>query len=248
MMKPCVLIPSYNHKDTIAQVLEQLEPFHLPCIVVDDGSDAATREVLRRVASCHAWVHVLHHTHNAGKGAALRTGFFHAASAGYTHAVQIDADGQHRVQDVAQFIAAAAAHPDTLIMGKPVFGPDVPGVRYHGRKISQWYAWAETLSWEMGDPLCGFRVYPLMPTVALLKQKIMGSRMDFDPEIAVRLSWQGVPIQNIETEVCYPKAGLSHFHLFWDNVRISWMHTRLLCGMVWRLPQLLRRNRAGSAG
>ena len=245
MMNPCILIPIYNHKDTITMVLEQLEPFHLPCIVVDDGSDAATREVLKRAAARYPWVYVTHHAHNAGKGVALQTGFLHAVSAGYTHAVQIDADGQHRTEDIARFIAAAVANPPALIMGQPVFGPDVPSARYHGRKISRWCAWAETWSLAIGDPLCGFRVYPLATTVALLKQKTLGSRMDFEPEIAVRLSWQGVPIQTIETEVCYPEAGLSHFRLFWDNVRISWMHTRLLCGMVWRLPQILRRQRVG---
>jgi hypothetical protein len=66
--------------------------------------------------------------------------------------------------------------------------------------------------------------------------------MDFDPEIAVRLYWIGVAMHNIDTPVLYPPGGVSHFRLLRDNVRISWMHTRLLIGMVFRLPRLLRRR------
>jgi glycosyltransferase involved in cell wall biosynthesis len=242
MIRPCVLIPIYNHKNTIALVLDQLEPFHLPCIIVNDGSDAATCAELGRESARHTWVHVIHHAHNAGKGTALRTGFRHAEAAGYSHAVVIDADGQHRTQDVARFLAAATAHPPALIIGKPIFGPDVPSIRYYGRKLSQGCVWAETLSWAIGDPLCGFRAYPLATTMALINRKKMGSHMDFEPEIAVRLYWADVLIQNIETKVCYPEGGLSHFRLFRDNVRMVWMHTRLLCGMVGHLPRLLRRK------
>ncbi len=242
MINPCVMIPIYNHKDTIASVLQQLEPFQLPCIIVNDGSDDATRAVLKHEAAKHSWVHLIHHSHNAGKGVALKTGFFYAQAEGYTHAVQIDADGQHRTQDIDRFIAEAIAHPSALILGKPIFGPDVPKSRYHGRKVSQWCAWTETLSIAIGDPLFGFRVYPLDSTVALMQRQTIGSRMDFDPEIAVRLYWDGIPMRNIETEVSYPKDGLSHFQLFRDNVRISWMHTRLLVGMLGRLPQLLLRK------
>ncbi len=170
------------------------------------------------------------------------TGFLYAWAKGYTHAVQIDADGQHHIPDVERFLSEAAAHPCALILGKPIFGPDVPPARYFGRKISVWCVWAETLSRAIGDPLFGFRLYPLAATVALIKRRRLGCRMDFEPDIAVRLYWDGVPIQNIETQVSYPTGGLSHFRLFRDNVRISWLHTRLLSGMLIRSPWLLARR------
>jgi hypothetical protein len=76
------------------------------------------------------------------------------------------------------------------------------------------------------------------------KRYRLGNRMDFDPEIAVRLYWAGVAMHNIETPVLYPPGGVSHFRLLRDNVRISWMHIRLLIGMVFRLPRLLRHGQS----
>jgi glycosyltransferase involved in cell wall biosynthesis len=243
-MNPCLLIPIYNNKDTIAAVLADLTPYNLPCIVIDDGSDAMTRQVLDHEAVKYAWVQVIHQDHNGGKGRAVIAGFLSAYNKGYTHAIQIDADGQHNAHDIDRFLAEATAYPTALILGKPLFGPDVPLSRYLGRKISQWCVWIETLSWAIGDPLCGFRLYPLAATVALIKRTHVGARMDFDPDIAVRLYWAGVEIRNVETRILYPQGGMSHFRMFQDNVRISWMHTRLLVGMLVRIPQLLLRRAA----
>ncbi len=246
MTHPCVIIPIYNHKDTIADVLSQLEPQGLPCIIVNDGSDTMTRQVLNEAAATYPWVHVIHQLRNGGKGTAAVKGFLHAEAAGYSHAILIDADGQHQTADIDRFLAEMTADPSALILGKPIFGPDVPASRYYGRKISQWCVWAETLSTAIGDPLFGFRIYPLAATVALIKRRAIGPRMDFDPEIAVRLYWDGVAMRNVETTVFYPADGLSNFRMLADNVRISWMHTRLLIGMVWRCPWLLRRRSAAS--
>ena len=241
MINPCVLIPIYNHKDTIEAVLAHLDPLGLPCLIVDDGSDDATQQVLATATARYSWIDLIRQSPNAGKGRALTTGFRHAEAAGYTHAVQIDADGQHHTGDINRFLEVAKAHPQALILGKPVFGDDVPRSRYFGRKISIWCVWAETLSRAISDPLFGFRVYPLALTVAVSQRYRLGSHMDFDPEIAVRLYWAGAPIHNLDTPVFYPPEGVSHFRLLRDNVRISWMHTRLLSGMVLRLPRLLRR-------
>ena len=248
MINPCVIIPIYNHKDTIEGVLASLEPLSLPCIIVDDGSDSATQQVLASVTVRYPWAHLIRQAPNAGKGIALTTGFRHAEAAGYTHVVQVDADGQHHTADISRFLEATAAHPEALILDKPIFGDDVPRARYFGRKISVWCAWAETLSRDIGDPLFGFRVYPLASTIAVGKRYRLGSRMDFDPEIAVRLYWAGVTMRNINTPVLYPSGGVSHFRLLRDNVRISWMHTRLLMGMVFRLPRLLRHRWGADIG
>jgi glycosyltransferase involved in cell wall biosynthesis len=240
MINPCVLIPIYNHASTIEAVLASLEPLGLTCIIVDDGSDGRTQEVLASVTARYRWIRLIRQAPNAGKGMALTNGFRHAEVAGYTHAVQIDADGQHHTEDIGRFLEAATAHPEALILGKPVFSDDVPSSRYFGRKLSVWCACAETLSCDIGDPLFGFRVYPLASAVAVGRRYRLGSRMDFDPEIAVRMYWAGVPIHNLETPVRYPPGGVSHFRLLRDNVRISWMHTRLLIGMVFRLPRWLQ--------
>mgnify|MGYP007061514693 FL=1 len=90
--------------------------------------------------------------------------------------------------------------------------------------------------------MCGFRVYPLAPTLALLNSVKLGKRMDFDPEILVRLAWRNQPMQWLATKVHYPQDGLSHFRLFHDNALISAMHTKLFFGMLVRLPSILWRR------
>ena len=70
----------------------------------------------------------------------------------------------------------------------------------------------------------------------------MGQRMDFDPEILVRLLWLPVTVRNVPVHVTYPEDSVSHFDMVEDNVRISLMHTKLCCGMLIRLPVLLARK------
>jgi hypothetical protein len=174
----------------------------------------------------------------------VKAGLLQIYERGYSHALQIDADGQHDTWDIPRFLAEAEAYPRALVLGKPVFGEDAPVSRRLGRKISQFWVWVETLSLAIGDPLFGFRVYPVSTVVAFIQQKCLGSRMDFDPEIAVRLYWAGIPIRNVETTVIYPPHGNSHFQLVRDNVLLSWLHTRLVFGMLCRVPSLLRMKRS----
>jgi glycosyltransferase involved in cell wall biosynthesis len=185
-------------------------------------------------------VQVLHHPQNGGKGEAVKTGLRRADELGYSHVLQIDADGQHETRDIPRFLAEAEASPEALVLGKPAFGGDAPMSRRVGRKISQFLVWVNTLSLAISDPLTGFRVYPVHTVAALMQKQVLGSRMDFDPEIAVRLYWRGVPIRNVVTAVVYPQDGSSHFRVVRDNVRLSWLYTRLFFGMLCRVPALLR--------
>jgi glycosyltransferase involved in cell wall biosynthesis len=242
MITSCIVIPIYNHYATIAGVLDQVAPFRLPCIVVDDGSDLPTRHVLEEQNKRRPWLEVLHLPCRSGKGAAVKTGLWRAHATGYSHVLQIDADGQHEARDIPRFLAEAELYPQALVLGKPRFGEDAPLSRRLGRRISQFWVWVETLSLAIGDPLMGFRVYPVRTVVALMAQQHLGSHMDFDPEIAVRLYWRGVPIRNVATTVIYPKHGSSHFRAVRDNMRLSWLHTRLFCGMLCRVPGLLRKG------
>lgn len=241
-MKPCLLIPIYNHGSTIAAVVESLAGYGLPCLIVNDGSDAATRSEIDRVAQRYDFVQVKHRERNGGRGAALRTGYFWAHDAGYTHALQLDADGQHESRDVPRLLEAAGKDPNALILGRPVFDDSAPALRLWGRKISQFWVWVETLSLAIEDPLCGFRVFPLAPTVALLERDPLGDRMDFDPEIAVRLYWEGLPIRNVRTAVRYHEGGLSHFAVGYDSWLIAKAHVRLIGGMLLRIRHLLARR------
>ena len=243
MFRPCFLVPTYNNKTVIEQTLDRLAREDMPILLVDDGSEPETGAFLQTLPAKRDYLQVKRLEVNGGKGAAVKAGLVWADELGYTHALQVDADGQHQIDDVPKFMEVARTQPNTLVLGCPVFGEDVPSARLHGRKISQFWVNIETLSGAIRDPLFGFRVYPVPVAAALIRRQPMGSRMDFDPEIAVRLYWEGLEVHNIPTPVIYPEGGVSHFQMIRDNIRISWMHTRLVFGMLLRFPRLLRRRR-----
>lgn len=242
-MKLGVVIPYYRHEGAIARTLASLSGLGLPCWVVDDGSGPEAAEVLDRAASdAGPWVSVLRHSRNQGKGQAVMTGFEALAAMGFSHGLQIDADGQHDASDVPKLLAAAEVSPNAVVTGVPIYDDSVPRSRLYGRYATHIWVWINTLSLEIRDSMCGFRIYPLAPTLKLWRGGHIGRRMDFDTEILVRLHWQGLSVISLPTRVRYPLDGVSHFDLLHDNLRIAWMHTRLFFGMLWRLPRLLRRR------
>ena len=135
-----------------------------------------------------------HADRNGGKGAALKVGYQTAHSRGFTHVVQIDADGQHRASDVPRFIAAMRAHRDALVLGVPAFDASAPLARIYARQISRILVWLACLSRVVPDPLCGFRGVPLAPALAVIASARTGNWMDFEPELAVRMVWHRTPI------------------------------------------------------
>ncbi|HVE06084.1 MAG TPA: glycosyltransferase [Paraburkholderia sp.] len=236
----CIVIPIYNHKEAIGGTLARLAVHGLPIFVVDDGSDDATQQTLAALHTRYApQMTLLRLPVNGGKGAAVMAGLRAARAAGFTHALQIDADGQHDAADVPRFIEAAHAAPAAVIIGRPVYDASVPKARLYGRYLTHVWVWIETVSLTIRDSMCGFRLYPLDAACALLERVALPSRMDFDIEILVRLYWRRVAFRSIATRVTYAADGVSHFDVLWDNVRISRSHTRLVFGMLWRLPMLL---------
>lgn len=242
---PCFVIPVYNHGGTVGATVAALAGHGLSIYLVDDGSETATATVLDRLAAEVAEVHLLRRSANGGKGAAVMDGMRAALADGRSHALQIDADGQHDLADIAGFLAAAAAQPEAIISGVPRYDASVPKGRLYGRYVTHVWVWIETLSFAIEDSMCGFRVYPLVSTCRLIDDVNIGRRMDFDIDILVRLFWRGVVIVNRPTRVIYPQGGISHFRLLRDNLAISWLHTRLFFGMLPRLPLLLARRLTG---
>jgi glycosyltransferase involved in cell wall biosynthesis len=243
MFDPVAVVPVYNHPATIAAVVQQILAHDLPCILVDDGSEAACAQVLRAMAQRHPGrVALLRLPINQGKGAAMVAGFRLARDRGHTHVLQIDADGQHDCADIPLFVAQARAQPQAVIAGCPVYDDSVPRGRLYGRYATHVWVWINTLSLDIRDSMCGFRMYPLASLLPLLERVRIGTRMDFDSDVIVRLHWRGVPVRNQPTRVTYPRDGISHFRLWRDNVRISALHARLFVGMLWRAPVLLWRK------
>ena len=243
-MNPVVIIPVYNHELAIGAVVDQLRAHRVPILLVDDGSQPSCAAVLDGLVKPPD-VLLFRRPKNGGKGAAVISGLREASRLGFSHAVQIDADGQHALGDLPKFLFQATAHPEALITGQPMFDASVPKGRLYGRYLTHIWVWINTLSLAINDSMCGFRVYPLARTLSALVPSI-GQRMDFDPEIAVRLVWGGTEVINLPTHVTYPTDGVSHFDVLWDNVRITGMHTRLFFGMLWRLPRLLWRRIFGA--
>jgi glycosyltransferase involved in cell wall biosynthesis len=238
----CVLIPIFDHGATIRAVVESLAPHGLPCLIVDDGSDRATREVLRALADELDSVTVHRRERNGGRGAALKTGYRLAAELGFTHTIQVDADGQHDTADIPRFLEVMKDRPDAMVLGVPLFDDSAPKSRLVGRQLSVGMVWACTLTRAIRDPLCGFRGLPLAHLLPLLERVKTGDYMEFDPELTVRLYWDGLEVVGIPTRVVYDPDGLSHFDVVWDDLRMAGVYTRLLVGMIPRVGMLLRRR------
>ncbi|MBH0061132.1 glycosyltransferase family 2 protein [Pseudoalteromonas sp. NZS71] len=235
----CIVIPNYNHITVIDDVLSQLSSFNLPIIMVDDASNVEAKNVFSKLDAKHAQLSVVTHDDNQGKGGAVQTGLKQAYKLGFSHAIQVDADGQHDLSDIKKLIALSNAQPKALISCCPIYDDSVPKHRYLARYLTHVWVWIETLSFTIVDSMCGFRVYPLEQSTKLIDEVSLGKRMDFDPEILVRLYWRNVPFVFLPSQVIYPENGLSHFQPLHDNVRISWLHTRLFFGMLIRSPVLI---------
>ena len=257
----CAVVPVYNHAATLADTVAALGRAGVTTVVVDDGSDAANAAAIESIVAAavartganraKSGSQPVGESHpegrsqkvairlrlerNSGKGAAVKCGLRRAAELGYTHALQVDADGQHDLADVERFVATARAQPDAIVIGVPRWSKDAPLGRRVARHLTHVWVWINTLSFDIDDSMCGFRIYPLATTLRLLDAT--GDRMEFDVEILVRAHWQGIPFAKVPTQVRYPADGVSHFRFVRDNALISMMHARLFFGMVRRLPQ-----------
>jgi glycosyltransferase involved in cell wall biosynthesis len=246
-MNIVAVVPVFNHGEAVGAVVARLRGYGLPVILVNDGSNDACARILQTLADTAAAetrlppVYLLAHPENRGKGTAVMTGFACAHAQGFSHALQVDADGQHDLDAAPAFLAAADEQPQAVINACPRYDASVPKGRLYARYLTHVWVWINTLSFRIPDSMCGFRIYPLAAAMPLLPVLARANRMDFDTEILVRLDWAATPIVNLPVAVRYPVGGLSHFQPLRDNLRISAMHARLFFGMLRRCPKLLRR-------
>jgi glycosyltransferase involved in cell wall biosynthesis len=246
-----VLIPSYNSGPRLLSTVQEALRFWQPVWVVVDGSTDRSFEPVLELSHQEPALKIIFRESNGGKGAALLTGAQAAAAAGYSHLLAMDSDGQHPADYIEAFMHASQNRPDAAVLGIPVFGPEVPLARLHGRKLSVGLACLETWGGGIDDPLFGFRVYPIASLIAALQETHYARGFDFDPEIAVRLFWNGVPILNRPAPCRYwteAAGGISHFHYVRDNLKMVWLHIRLLSQFLfWRWPAARRAHRAWRA-
>jgi glycosyltransferase involved in cell wall biosynthesis len=243
-----VLIPSYNTGPKVYETVTAARARWCPVWVVVDGSDDGTAAGLQRLAEHDPGLRVWVLPENRGKGAAVLHGLQEAQRQNYTHALTMDADGQHPAGLIPAFMQASQARPEVMVLGRPVFDASAPLIRVRGRRISNGWTNLETLFAGIGDSLYGFRVYPVAALAEVMRAQPWMRRFDFDTEAAVRLAWRGVKPVNLDAPVKYLSAsegGVSHFRYGRDNVLLTWMHTRLMLEFLLRLPVLAWRRLAG---
>lgn len=237
--KIAFLVPFYNHPQNIKALIAALKTYELPVIVVDDGSDEASKLILAELERTEG-ILLLTRAQNGGKGIAMKDGFKFALNRGFSHVLQIDADFQHDAALIGEFLRQSRAHPQSIVCANPIYGEDAPKSRVYGRKITNFWVAINTLSHGVKDAMCGFRVYPL-EQLKKAAAKSKTNRMEFDIEILVNAVRQGTNIRWIDTYVRYEKGGVSHFKMLRDNALISLMHAKCFfslpkfaLGKIWR--------------
>ncbi len=234
-----VLIPSYNTGslliNTVSEALQQWSPVWVLIDGSDDGSEAQLKSLQAQNPDS---LRVIVRIENKGKGATVLEGVSTAAEQGYTHVLTMDADYQHPASFIKKFMQASMDKLEAMVLGEPEFDDSAPMIRVKGRQISNWWANLETMGWGIHDSLFGMRIYPIADLIAVMHSTRWARRFDFEPEMAVRMAWRGVPVINMLTPVRYiPKeeGGVSQFKYGRDNILLTGMHIRLFLGFLLRL-------------
>lgn len=233
-----VILPSYNSGPLLAPTVRgALEKWPHVWVILDGSTDSSVEDI-RRLAAEHNTLRVLETGENQGKGGAALIAMREALQAGFSHALLMDADGQHPAEGIPEFMEISERHPNAMVLGVPVFGGDAPAARVNGRLVGNWFANLETLWGGVRDSLFGFRLYPLEPAVRIMESIKTARRFDFDTELAVRLFWGGVRPINRPVPVVYParaSGGVTHFKYLRDNLLLAGTHTRLCLMLIPRL-------------
>lgn len=232
-MKVCVIIPTYNNSTTIERVVNDVLAQCQDVIVVNDGSTDETLQVLKQLGNHIIQVKL---SSNQGKGCALLAGFKKAKELGFTHAITIDADGQHFASDIPAFLEAAKKCERTIVVGsRNLTEKNMPRQNTFANRFSNFWFRLQT-GISLPDTQSGFRLYPLEELKGL---SLITSRYEAELELLVFAAWNGVNITTIPIHVYYPpeEERVSHFRPIYDFVRISILNTLLCIGtIVYALP------------
>jgi glycosyltransferase involved in cell wall biosynthesis len=237
-----VIIPSFNSGCLLERTVAAARAHWAPVWIVIDGSTDDSAAAVEAMAEADPGLRVLRLPTNSGKGAAVHHGLIAAEASGFTHALVMDADGQHPAESIRAFMTHSAKAPAALVMGRPVFGTDAPWVRVVSRRLCNTGAVLLTFH-RVGDTLFGFRVYPIPALLSVMRDGDGMRRFDFDPEAVIRLVWDGTPLVHLPTQVRYisrAEGGVSHFNYVRDNLLLSVMVLRLSGTAILRLLRVGR--------
>ena len=224
----CIIIPTYNNAGTIRQVVDDACRICADVIVVNDGSTDDTSEILSTLPGTTT---VVSYAKNKGKGHALVEGFRKAKELGFTHAVTMDADGQHFADDIPLLVEAMKKDPDAIIVGsRNLTEENMPRQNTFANRFSNFWFRLQT-GIDLPDTQSGFRLYPL---ASLRGLRLITSRYEAELELMVFAAWAGVSVLSVPVRVYYPPAEerVSHFRPVYDFFRISVLNTVLCIGAL----------------
>jgi glycosyltransferase involved in cell wall biosynthesis len=229
-----LVIPVFNHEQTVADVVHRAMALEVPVVVVDDGSTDTTFERIKGISG----IRILRHPFNRGKGAALMTGFAQAAELA-DWVITLDADGQHDPDDARSLMRAVPSGPRPILIGRRtgMQGAEVPWTSRFGRGFSNF--WVRVAGGPaVNDSQSGFRVYPLPECLHL---GVKARRFQFEVEILVKAGWKGIPVMESPVRVSYRPGTprISHFHPLFDFLRNFGMFSRLITCRVLKLKFLM---------
>jgi len=215
-MGVAVVIPAFNEAATVAEIAERTLRYTQTVIVVDDGSEDGTAEQLRGLP-----VTLIRNGANLGKAASMARGFAAALEQSMDAVITLDADGQHRPEDIPRLIAAAAVYPGDIIIAARLRGRErMPRSRRFGNwQADFWIAWAA--GYPIRDTQCGYRLYP----AALLRRlAVRDGRRDsfvFESEVLIEAARMGCYARGISIDTIYGSSPrLSHYRAASDTMRI----------------------------
>jgi len=222
-LKCCVIIPTYNNAATLRQIISEVLDYTNNIIVVNDGSNDETADILNSFTNLRTIVFLK----NKGKGCALRKAIKYAYNEGFMYGISIDSDAQHMPSDLPAFLEKIKEEPEAIIIGSRSFKQaNMPGKNSFGNRFSNFWFYIET-GQKLPDTQSGYRVYPLF---LLYKRHFFGRKFEFETEILVRSAWTGIKVTQIPISVYYPpkEKRVSHFRPFADFFRISLLNTLLV--------------------
>lgn len=238
----CAVIPTYQNAKTLLKVVADVHRVVDTVFVVDDGSNDGTAALLDKATGNERPEKVLTHPKNCGKGAALKTGLTYARQQGFRYAVTVDADGQHRADDIPALLKAVEEEPDALAIGsRGLQHENMPAKSTFANRFSNFWFALQTLQ-RLPDTQSGLRVYPLRRLHGL---RWMSARYEAELTLLVFSAWAGVKLLPVPVSVYYPPRDqrVTHFRPGRDFTRISMLNT-LLCFLmvVYGWPRIFCRQ------
>lgn len=238
----CAVIPTYQNAKTLLKVVADVHRVVDTVFVVDDGSNDGTAALLDKATGNERPEKVLTHPKNCGKGAALKTGLTYARQQGFRYAVTVDADGQHRADDIPALLKAVEEEPDALAIGsRGLQHENMPAKSTFANRFSNFWFALQTLL-HLPDTQSGLRVYPLRCLHGL---RWMSARYEAELTLLAFSAWAGVKLLPVPVSVYYPPRDqrVTHFRPGRDFTRISVLNT-LLCFLmvVYGWPRIFFRQ------